>query len=63
LIRRISGDPRDQPKNTDDRDDNDEKDVLIEVHQLGVVPPPAGLSVPAIDSRIDVSACTFFIRT
>jgi hypothetical protein len=22
-----------------------------------------GLSVPAIDSRIEVSACTFFIRT
>ena len=26
------------------------------------VPSVRGLSVPAIDSRIDVSACTFFIR-
>ena len=35
------------------------KQSLITDH----VPSVRGLSLPAIDSRIDVSACTFFIRT
>ena len=90
LFLRFLGDTRNQPRDRDDRGDDDENDVLVEVHWVvtklkklqgykGFGPcrcnlvtvvtfltdyeVTGGLSVPAIDSRIEVSACTFFIRT
>jgi hypothetical protein len=47
------------------RDEQKEKEI-IEMHRchflLSQLPSVRGLSVPAMDSRIVVSACTFFIR-